>query len=59
MLDLDPDVQMLAMRMDTALASFRSLMEKAIAEERVQAAAGEAASAGGAAGSAAAVAPTH
>jgi vanillate O-demethylase monooxygenase subunit len=43
-LDLDPDVPMLAMRMDTALASFRALMEKAIAEERVQATA---------------VAPTH
>jgi hypothetical protein len=58
-LDLDPNVQMLAVRMDTALASFRALMEKAIAEERAQAAGGEAASAGGAADSAAAGAPTH
>ena len=32
-LDLDPDAPMLAMRMDTALASFRSIMEKAIATE--------------------------
>jgi hypothetical protein len=30
---------MLAMRMDTALASFRTMMEKAIAEERAGAAA--------------------
>jgi phenylpropionate dioxygenase-like ring-hydroxylating dioxygenase large terminal subunit len=37
-LDLDPDVPMLAMRMDTALASFRALIEKAIAEERMPAA---------------------
>ena len=33
MLDLDPHTPMLAMRMDTALASFRSLIEKAIAAE--------------------------
>jgi len=33
-LDLAPDAPMLAMRMDTALASFRTMMEKAIAEER-------------------------
>jgi phenylpropionate dioxygenase-like ring-hydroxylating dioxygenase large terminal subunit len=33
-LDLDPDAPMLAMRMDTALASFRTLMERAIADER-------------------------
>jgi phenylpropionate dioxygenase-like ring-hydroxylating dioxygenase large terminal subunit len=33
-LDLDPSAPMLAMRMDTALASFRSLVEKAIREER-------------------------
>src|SRR5580658_39831 len=33
-LDLAPDAPMLAMRMDTALASFRDIMEKAIAEER-------------------------
>jgi vanillate O-demethylase monooxygenase subunit len=33
-LDLDPSTPMLAMRMDTALASFRSLIEKAIREER-------------------------
>ena len=33
-LELDPDVPMLAMRMDTALASFRAMLEKAIAEER-------------------------
>jgi vanillate O-demethylase monooxygenase subunit len=60
-LDLDPDVPMLAMRMDTALASFRALMEKAIAEERVQAQAAGAGTpgAGGAPGSAAAAAPTH
>jgi phenylpropionate dioxygenase-like ring-hydroxylating dioxygenase large terminal subunit len=32
-LDLDPSAPMLAMRMDTALASFRSLMQKAIGEE--------------------------
>ena len=35
-LDLDPDAPMLAMRMDTALASFRSMLEKAIAAEGVQ-----------------------
>ncbi len=34
LLDLDPDSPMLAMRMDLALASFRSMLEKAIAEER-------------------------
>jgi phenylpropionate dioxygenase-like ring-hydroxylating dioxygenase large terminal subunit len=39
-LELNPDAPMLAMRMDTALASFRSLIEKAIAEERGGAAAG-------------------
>jgi phenylpropionate dioxygenase-like ring-hydroxylating dioxygenase large terminal subunit len=33
-LELDPDTPMLAMRMDTALASFRAMMEKAIADER-------------------------
>jgi vanillate O-demethylase monooxygenase subunit len=33
-LDLAPDATMLAMRMDTALASFRSMVEKAIADER-------------------------
>jgi vanillate O-demethylase monooxygenase subunit len=33
-LDLAPDAPMLAMRMDTALASFRAMVEKAIAEER-------------------------
>ena len=33
-LDLDPDVPMLAMRMDVALASFRALMQQAIAAER-------------------------
>ena len=33
-LDLDPGVPMLAMRMDTALASFRTLIERAIADER-------------------------
>jgi phenylpropionate dioxygenase-like ring-hydroxylating dioxygenase large terminal subunit len=38
-LDLDPDAPMLAMRMDTALASFRTLLEKAIAAERAPAAA--------------------
>ena len=32
-LDLAPDSPMLAMRMDVALASFRSMLEKAIAEE--------------------------
>jgi vanillate O-demethylase monooxygenase subunit len=32
-LDLAPDAPMLAMRMDTALASFRSMVGKAIAEE--------------------------
>jgi Vanillate O-demethylase oxygenase C-terminal domain len=32
-LDLTPDAPMLAMRMDTALASFRSMVQKAIAEE--------------------------
>ena len=32
-LDLAPDAPMLAMRMDTALASFRTMIEKAIAEE--------------------------
>ena len=37
-LDLDPDVPMLAMRMDTALASFRALLAKAIADERATAA---------------------
>ncbi len=38
-LDLDPEVPMLGMRMDTALASFRTLIEKAIAAERAAAAA--------------------
>jgi len=33
-LDLGSDSPMLAMRMDVALASFRSMLEKAIAEER-------------------------
>jgi vanillate O-demethylase monooxygenase subunit len=33
-LDLAPDAPMLAMRMDTALAGFRTLVEKAIAEEQ-------------------------
>ncbi len=33
-LDLDPNAPMLAMRMDTALAAFRTMMEKAIAAER-------------------------
>ncbi len=33
-LDLDPDAPMLALRMDTALSSFRTLLQKAIAEER-------------------------
>jgi vanillate O-demethylase monooxygenase subunit len=32
-LDLEPDASMLAMRMDTALASFRAMLEKAIHEE--------------------------
>jgi len=32
-LDLAPDSPMLAMRMDVALASFRTMLEKAIAEE--------------------------
>jgi phenylpropionate dioxygenase-like ring-hydroxylating dioxygenase large terminal subunit len=34
-LDLAPDSPMLAMRMDVALASFRSMLEKAIAAERI------------------------
>ena len=33
-LDLAPDSPMVAMRMDVALASFRNMLEKAIAEER-------------------------
>ena len=33
-LDLDPDSPMLGMRMDVALASFRAMLEKAIADER-------------------------
>lgn len=33
-LDLNPDAPMLAMRMDAALASFRALVERAIAAER-------------------------
>ena len=37
-LDLDPDAPLLAMRMDTALASFRALLDKALAEERAAAA---------------------
>jgi vanillate O-demethylase monooxygenase subunit len=37
-LNLSPDAPMLAMRMDTALASFRTMIEKAIAEERAGAA---------------------
>ena len=41
-LDLDPDVPMLAMRMDTALASFRAMLGKELAGER------EAGTAGGA-----------
>jgi vanillate O-demethylase monooxygenase subunit len=36
-LDLAPDSPMLAMRMDVALASFRAMLEKAIAEERASA----------------------
>jgi len=39
-LDLNPDAPMLAMRMDTALASFRGLLETAIAGERDAAAVG-------------------
>jgi vanillate O-demethylase monooxygenase subunit len=35
-LDLAPDAPMLAMRMDTALASFRSMVEKAITEEQAK-----------------------
>ncbi len=35
-LDLDPDAPMLALRMDTALASFRTMLDKAIAEESAQ-----------------------
>jgi len=35
-LDLAPDAPMLAMRMDTALASFRTMVEKAIAEEHAK-----------------------
>jgi vanillate O-demethylase monooxygenase subunit len=38
-LNLDAYTPMLAMRMDTALASFRSLLDKAIAEENSSAAA--------------------
>jgi hypothetical protein len=38
MLDLDPGAPMLAMRMDTALAGFRALMEKAIESEQSYAA---------------------
>ena len=37
-LDLTPDAPMLAMRMDTALASFRSMVDKAIAEEHAKSA---------------------
>jgi phenylpropionate dioxygenase-like ring-hydroxylating dioxygenase large terminal subunit len=37
-LDLAPGAPMLAMRMDTALASFRVMMNKAIAEERAKSA---------------------
>jgi hypothetical protein len=37
-LDLDADAPMLAMRMDTALASFRALMEKALQAEQSPAA---------------------
>jgi hypothetical protein len=33
-LDLAPYAPMLAMRMDTALASFRAMVERAIAKER-------------------------
>jgi hypothetical protein len=36
-LDLQPDAPMLAMRMDTALASFRALIDRAIADERAPA----------------------
>ena len=32
-LDLDPNAPMLAMRMDVALASFRSILEKALSAE--------------------------
>jgi len=39
-LDLNPDAPMLAMRMDTALASFRSLLDRAITAERDAAAVG-------------------
>ncbi len=41
-LDLDPDAPMLAMRMDTALASFRALLGKALADEREASTGGEA-----------------
>jgi vanillate O-demethylase monooxygenase subunit len=37
-LDLVPGAPMLAMRMDTALASFRMMMDKAIAGERAESA---------------------
>jgi len=45
-LDLDPDAPMLHMRMDTALASFRTLLQKAIADERSAAAVARRAGAG-------------
>jgi vanillate O-demethylase monooxygenase subunit len=53
-LDLDPDAPMLAMRMDVALANFRSMMEKAIRDEQLATGRGEASpvgAAGAAAGS--------
>jgi phenylpropionate dioxygenase-like ring-hydroxylating dioxygenase large terminal subunit len=50
-LDLDPQTPMLAMRMDTALAGFRALLGRALADERSAEATGEARSGGGASGS--------
>jgi phenylpropionate dioxygenase-like ring-hydroxylating dioxygenase large terminal subunit len=60
-LDLDPDAPMLALRMDTALASFRSLLERAIAEERTRTGNTMPSAAGGEnkASSEASAAPTH
>ena len=58
-LELDPDTPMLAMRMDTALASFRAMLEKAIAEERGSAAADASGSAAADASLDAATAAAH
>jgi vanillate O-demethylase monooxygenase subunit len=57
-LDLDPQAPMLALRMDTALASFRTMLEKAIAGEQSEGTVGAVADTS-AANRESASAPTH